>query len=179
VLKKGGELYFSDVFSDRRIPEELRQDPVLYGECLGGALYLEDFRRILQKSGCLDYRIARKSKIAISDPKIEEKLGEINFYSLTIRAFRLDLEDACEDYGQMAVYLGTIPEHPHQFALDDHHIFLKGKPQAVCGNTADMLGKTRFSKHFKIIGNKNIHYGIFNCAPKQSEENKSSGSACC
>lgn len=179
VLKKGGELYFSDVFSDRRIPAELKQDPILFGECLGGALYLEDFRRILQKSGCLDYRIARKSKIAISDPKIEEKLGEINFYSLTIRAFRLDLEDACEDYGQMAVYLGTIPEHPHQFALDDHHIFLKGKPQAVCGNTADMLDKARFSKHFKIIGRKDTHYGIFNCAPKQSEENKSSGSACC
>lgn len=36
VLKTGGELYFSDVYSDRRIPAVLARDPVLYGECLGG-----------------------------------------------------------------------------------------------------------------------------------------------
>lgn len=179
VLKYGGELYFSDVFSDRRIPAELKQDPVLYGECLAGALYLEDCRRILQQSGCMDHRIVHKNKIAISDSEAEEKLSAINFYSITIRAFKLDLEDRCEDYGQMAVYLGGIPGYPHQFALDDHHIFLKGKPAAVCGNTADMLGATRFCKHFKIIGRKDSHYGLFNCAPKQNEENESAGGACC
>ena len=49
VLKPGGELLFSDVFSDRRISQELREDPTLWGECLSGALYTEDFRRIAQK----------------------------------------------------------------------------------------------------------------------------------
>jgi len=34
---------FSDVYSDRRIPENLRKDPVLWGECLSGALYWNDF----------------------------------------------------------------------------------------------------------------------------------------
>lgn len=52
VLKPGGELYFSDVYADRRIPEALKLDPVLLGECLGGALYWEDFRRIMQEIGC-------------------------------------------------------------------------------------------------------------------------------
>src|SRR5262249_22818210 len=37
VLKPGGDLYFSDVFADRRIPHALAEDPVLIGECLGGA----------------------------------------------------------------------------------------------------------------------------------------------
>ena len=45
VLKPGGELYFSDIFTGRRLPEYLKDDPVLYGECLAGALYREDFRR--------------------------------------------------------------------------------------------------------------------------------------
>lgn len=179
VLKAGGELYFSDVFSERRIPEVLKQDPVLYGECLAGALYLEDFRRILQKSGCLDYRTVAKKKITLDDPEIEQKAGAIDFYSITVRAFKLDLEDRCEDYGQRTVYLGTIPGHPHKFILDDHHIFLKGKPMSVCGNTADMLGKTRFSKHFKIIGQRQTHYGLFNCAPAQAKEDDSAGGACC
>ena len=32
VLKPGGELFFSDVFADRRLPAEMRRDPVLLGE---------------------------------------------------------------------------------------------------------------------------------------------------
>ena len=43
MLKPGGEFYFSDVYADRRIPEALQQDLVLYGECLSGALYWNDF----------------------------------------------------------------------------------------------------------------------------------------
>lgn len=50
VLKKGGELLFSDVFADRRIPEDIRKDPVMHGECLGGAMYVEDFRRMMRKA---------------------------------------------------------------------------------------------------------------------------------
>lgn len=46
LLKPGGEMYFSDVYVDRRLPEAVRRDPVLYGECLGGALYWNDFLRL-------------------------------------------------------------------------------------------------------------------------------------
>ena len=43
-LKFGGELYFSDVYADRRIPLELQKNKILWGECISGALYKEDFR---------------------------------------------------------------------------------------------------------------------------------------
>ena len=36
---------------------------------------------------------------------------------------------------------------------------------SVCGNTADMLSKSRFGAHFEIVGNKEQHFGIFDCAP--------------
>jgi hypothetical protein len=42
-----------------RVPAELRQDPVLLGECLAGALYTEDFRRLLADVGCADARAVR------------------------------------------------------------------------------------------------------------------------
>ena len=48
VLKEGGEIYFSDVFADRRLPDEIKNDPVMRGECMGGSMYLEDF---LQNDG--------------------------------------------------------------------------------------------------------------------------------
>jgi len=164
VLKAGGELYFADVFADRRIPDEVRNDPVLYGECLGGAMYIEDFRRMLRDLGCPDVRYMSKRVIAIDDPRIAEKTGNITFCSVTVRAFKLDgLEDICEDFGQTAYYQGTIPGFPHQFAFDDHHVFFTGKPMLVCGNTASMLTNTRFAEHFKIIGDKSRHFGPFPC----------------
>jgi len=39
LLKPGGELYFSDVYSNRRVPKSLQENEVLWGECLSGALY--------------------------------------------------------------------------------------------------------------------------------------------
>ena len=50
LLKPGGEIYFSDVYSDRRVPQHLVQDPVLYGECLTGALYWNDFFQLARYS---------------------------------------------------------------------------------------------------------------------------------
>jgi len=183
VLKPGGELYFSDVFADRRVPEDVKNDPLLYSECLGGAMYIEDFRRVLKRLGCLDYRVTSKRKITIEDQKIAPKIGNINFYSMTIRVFKLvGLEDICEDYGQAAYYLGTIPGHSQDFPLDDHHVFIKNKPMFVCGNTAAMLTQTRYGKHFKGLGDTTVHYGAFNCGPAaqklESGESRGSGSCC-
>ena len=183
VLKSGGELYFSDVFASSRVPDELRNDKIVYGECLGGALYIEDFRRILYSIGCPDYRVVSKSKLTISNSQIKKKIGSIDFYSMTIRAFKLaDLEDVCEDYGQIAIYKGTIPHHPHKFEFDDHHVFISKKPMLVCGNTALMLTNSRFSDHFSVAGDKVNHYGIFQCGPapaKLDNDGSSSGGYCC
>ncbi|MEO7073340.1 MAG: methyltransferase domain-containing protein [Rhodanobacter sp.] len=176
VLKPGGELYFSDVFSDRRLPRALLADPVLLGECLAGALYVEDFRRLLATLGVADVRVCARSPIALTDAAVEQRIGFAHFESITWRAFRLPLEDRCEDYGQVATYLGTIPGHPHRFALDDHHLFDTGKPLCVCGNTADMLASTRYAPHFRIEGDQLRHYGLFGCAAAAPV---SAAAACC
>jgi len=183
VLKPGGELYFSDVFSGRRVPDHFRDDPVLVGECLAGAMYIEDFRRLLRSMGILDYRIVSKRRIDLNNPEIEDKVGMIDFYSITVRVFKLyNLEDICEDYGQVALYKGTIPGFSHYFELDDHHRFITGKYMPVCGNTASMLHDTRFRPHFQIIGDRSIHFGPFSCEPggggQNTGEDTSSG-ACC
>jgi SAM-dependent methyltransferase len=181
VLKPGGELFFSDVFSGRRVPERFHRDPVLHGECLAGAMYKEDFRRLLRELGCLDHRTVSSRRINLDSPEVEAVIGMIDFYSDTVRAFKLDLEDICEDYGQVAVYLGTVPENPHDFVLDDHHRFVTGKPMLVCGNTAAMLERTRFGRHFKVSGDRSLHYGPFDCGPaaKKAREDKGAGGACC
>ena len=183
VLKPGGELYFSDVFADRRLPDRLREDPLLYGECLGGAMYVEDFRRLLRSLGCQDYRVKSSRPIALDDPGIVAKAGMVNFRSLTVRAFKLDcLEDICEDFGQTATYLGTLPECPHSFPLDDHHTFITGKPMLVCGNTAAMVQETRFGRHFTVTGDRSVHFGPFPCGPAPAAAagtDPCAGGSCC
>lgn len=179
VLKPGGELYFSDVFADRRIPRALTEDPVLLGECLGGAIYLEDFRRLLAQVGCADARVIASGPLAVNNRELEARTGNIRFFSNTVRAFKLPLEDRCEDYGQVATYLGSIAECPHYFDLDDHHHFVSGKPMLVCGNTADMLRGSRYAAHFQVMGEKTRHYGLFDCAPSPGTTAEPVGGACC
>jgi arsenite methyltransferase len=179
VLKPGGELYFSDVFADRRIPFALRQDPVLLGECLSGALYWEDFRRILHELGCPDVRRVKQSPISLDDPEVAAKIGMVKFRSVTVRAFKMPLEDRCEDYGQVACYLGSISEHLHAFDLDDHHHFETGRPLRVCGNTADMLAASRYAEHFQVLGDKSRHFGLFDCGSAPQGETSSTSGACC
>ncbi|HDS84004.1 MAG TPA: methyltransferase domain-containing protein [Phycisphaerales bacterium] len=182
ILKPGGELYFADVFAGRRVPSEFHQDPVLHGECLAGAMYKEDFRRLLQSLGYRDFRAVTSRRIELNNPEIEQHIGMIDFYSVTVRAFKLEcLEDICEDYGQAAIYNGTIPDWPHYFDLDDHHRFFTGKPMLVCGNTAAMLQETRYGRHFQIHGDRSVHFGPFECSPAASrtDDNPNPGGACC
>ncbi|MDE2086836.1 MAG: methyltransferase domain-containing protein [Xanthomonadaceae bacterium] len=179
VLKPGGELYFSDVFADRRLPRALLADPVLVGECLAGAMYEEDFRRLLAALGVADARICTSSSIALTDPSIEHRIGFARFRSITWRAFKLPLEDRCEDYGQVATYLGTLAGQPHRFGLDDHHLFETGKPLRVCGNTADMLSASRYAPHFRVSGDKSVHFGLFDCAAGASAASVPGGAAPC
>ncbi len=162
LLKPGGEFYFSDVYADRRVPEALRNDHELYGECLGGALYWNDFQRLALRHGFADPRLVTDRALDITDTRLAARVGAVRFYSATYRLFKLDaLESACEDYGQAVVYRGTIAEHADRFVLDKHHDIETGRVFPVCGNTWRMLHDTRFAPHFDFIGDFSRHYGIF------------------
>lgn len=162
LLKPGGELYFSDVYADKRVPAPLADDPLLYGECLSGALYWNDFLNLAKRCGFADPRLVEDRPITVNNGAIQEKLGDLRFFSATYRLFKLDaLEPACEDYGQAVIYKGTIPHHPDVFKLDKHHVMPRGKVFPVCGNTYRMLNETRFEPYFDFIGTWDNHYGIF------------------
>ncbi len=178
VLKKGGELYFSDVFADRRVPDSVYRDPVLHGECLGGAMYVEDFRRLMNRVGFADFRYTSSSPVTISNDAVRVLVGDARFTSMTVRAFKVDgLEDICEDYGQAAAYLGTIPGHPDYFDLDDHHRFRRGEWKKVCGNTAAMISGSRYASAFAVSGDRSVHRGKFDgCGEREPD---SCGSGCC
>lgn len=184
LLKPGGELHFADVYADRRVPAEARNDPVLYGECLGGALYWNDFIGLARQAGFPAPCLVTDRPIEITDAGMRRAVQGVQFFSATYRLFKLpDLEPAGEDYGQTAAYRGTVPNHESVFVLDKHHAFPTGEAVRVCGNTFDMLAQTRFREHFERVGDKSTHYGIFAGAglemPFSTNEARARNSGCC
>ncbi|MBF1802381.1 methyltransferase domain-containing protein [Alloalcanivorax profundimaris] len=184
LLKPGGEFYFSDVYADRRVPASLTTDPVLYGECLAGALYWNDFLNLAKGGGFGDPRLVESRRLTVDNPAIEAKLGNIRFYSATYRLFNIEaLEPACEDYGQAVVYRGTMADQPEAFVLDGHHVMEAGRVFPVCGNTWRMLAESRFAGHFDFVGDFSRHFGIFEgcglSVPFEESDGGSSSGACC
>ena len=79
---------------------------ILWGECISGALYNEDFKRLAREAGFADPRILLSSRIDVTDPQLAQITGNAVFTSITYRLFKLPnhLESLCEDYGQVATY---------------------------------------------------------------------------
>ena len=185
LLKPGGEMYFSDVYADRRVPQKLQDNKILWGECISGALYWNDFLSYAKKAGFTDPRAVEDKPVTVENEELEALLGDIKFYSVTYRLFKIEgLESDCEDYGQAVKYTGGIPEEVHGMRLDDHHYFPKGKIMSVCGNTYKMLNDTRYKSNFEFFGDWSTHYGIFEgCGENapfsiSSEEDCLDGSCC-
>ncbi len=187
VLKPGGEFYFSDVYSDRRVPRDLVNDPVLYGECLSGALYWNDFQSLAKQCGFADPRLVEDRPLTIENREIEKLIGHIKFYSATYRLWKMhDLEPASEDYGQAVVYRGTIATQEGTYILDKHFLIKAGEMFPVCSNTYRMLKESRLAPHFDFYGDMKTHYGIFegcgSSVPYDAEASTgsdASGAGCC
>jgi len=182
LLKPGGELYFSDVYADRRVPAALMADPVLYGECLSGALYWNDFIQLAKQAGFADPRLVEDRPLGIDNAEVKKKIGHINFYSATYRLFKLpELEQSREDYGQSVTYKGTVANNGCVFELDKQNRMPKGKAVSVCGNTYQILKGSRFLEHFEFSESFDQHQGIFKQGDSSlpfSEDKKETGGCC-
>ncbi|MCF7991955.1 MAG: methyltransferase domain-containing protein [Thiohalocapsa sp.] len=162
LLAPGGELYFSDVYADRRLPAELAEDSVLYGECLAGALYWGDFLDLARAAGFTDPRLVDARPLAIQDPRVKERVAPARFCSATYRLFKVDgLDTGAEDYGQTLSYRGSLPDAAERWSLDRGHRFPAGQAVAVSRNTGAMIRASRFSAHFDFDAGDDRHRGRF------------------
>jgi arsenite methyltransferase len=171
ALRFGGEFFFSDVYCDRRLPEPVQKHQILWGECISGAMYVNDFLSLCQEVGFKDPRQVDVHPIAVEDPQLFDVVGNAKFFSITFRLFKIaSLERLCEDYGQVALYKGSIEGYRHSYDLDKNHTLITGKPLLVCGNTASMLSESWLKKHFQVTGNRSVHYGEFPCGSSSEKQ---------
>ncbi len=183
LLKPGGELYFADIYTDRRVPAELTADPVLYGECLSGALYWNDFLQLARRAGFSEPRLVADKLVTVDDPALAQKVGTIRFYSATCRLFKLpDLEPCREDYGQSVSYRGTAPHHPDALPFDKQQSFATGEVTRVCGNTWRMIAGSRLAAFFELSQSPPVHAGAFEVGGHGlpfDTPTEATGSGCC
>lgn len=183
ILKAGGEIYFSDVYADKRVPQHLKEDSLLYGECLSGALYWNDFENLAKEVGFVEPRLVSSRAITIDNDELAEKLGDIKFTSATYRLFKVqDLESSPQNYGQAVTYLGSIKDHSCKWALDENTIFVKGKVTEVSGNTWHTLKQSRFAEHFEFKGDFEKHQGLFDVNKHQFDfqgDTAEQNTSCC
>ncbi|KAI8052518.1 S-adenosyl-L-methionine-dependent methyltransferase [Syncephalis plumigaleata] len=135
ALRNGGEFYFSDVYADR------------LGECIGGALYTEDF-----------LRICKQEPVAVEDEALASIVGDAKFYSITYRLFKVDgLEDKEDEEGEgheyVATYLGSISDSPDAYVLDKNVKLTANQPISVSSNVARILQSGWLHDHFRVSTN--------------------------
>lgn len=159
ILKEDGEWYFTDVFTDRRIPTEIAKNVQNRAERLAGALFVGDFRRLAQANGFNDVRYLMNWKTPLTSEE-QQKYGDVVFATLTVRALKSDWsEDVCENYGEVVTYNGSLPDYPDFFLFENNIKFPTGKSCPVCGNVTAVAAHSRYADVFSVVGDRSNHLG--------------------
>ncbi|GMR05134.1 MAG: hypothetical protein BMS9Abin23_1074 [Thermodesulfobacteriota bacterium] len=138
ILKDGGRFVISDVVAESEVPAYMREDKALWGECISGALTVDEFIGQALEAGF--------HGIGLLSTEFYREAGGINFYSIAFRGFKFVKGKECVYIGQSAVYTG-----PHKTVFDDEgHEFPLGVPVEVCTDTAEKLRRPPYSGQFIV-----------------------------
>ncbi|KAJ2809054.1 hypothetical protein H4R20_000418 [Coemansia guatemalensis] len=189
ALRTGGELYFSDMYADARLPESVRKNDVLVGEGIGGALYVKDFEQMTQDIGFAYPRVLAISPIAVKDKELQALVGDTRYYSITYRLFKTDEHEKAKEGGFTATYLGTIEGHEDKYELDIDNVFVKGVSKPVSRSTAAILSSSWLSGFFAVDETSNSNSGsaalpssaetLMNQLRRLEQQNSSASGGCC
>ncbi|XP_037327166.2 arsenite methyltransferase [Pungitius pungitius] len=145
VLKDGGELYFSDVYSSGRLTEEIKNHKVLWGECLGGALWWKDLLQLAEEVGFSPPRLVTASVITVDNEKLQDVLGDFKFVSATYRLFKVPKGNTKPSH---VIYNGSITGVEDSFQFDCQYTFKVDNVVEVDGEVATILTQSRFMDDF-------------------------------
>lgn len=139
VLNSTGRFCISDVVSDKELPEHIRNDKQLWGECMAGTLTEERFMRAARKAGFYGLLTISRS--------LYRELEGIRFYSVTLNGYKFQKGPESVYAGQYAIYKGPFKT----VRDDDGHEYPAGLPVKVCTETAEKLGRPPYNGLFSII----------------------------
>ncbi|MFI5323056.1 MAG: methyltransferase domain-containing protein [Thermodesulfobacteriota bacterium] len=138
ALKDHGRIVVSDIVSEREIPERLKQDEQLIGECIAGSLTENAFLSYLEQAGFYGIEVLEKT--------FWKSIENIDFCSVTVRGYKFQKTAGCVYIGQYATYKG-----PFKVIIDEEgHVFPRNQAVEVCTDTAKKLSQAPYSSMFII-----------------------------
>ncbi|CAD5126203.1 DgyrCDS14377 [Dimorphilus gyrociliatus] len=152
VLKEGGELYFSDVYADRRLSGDILKHKTLWGECFAGALYWRDLIDIATRVGFSTPLLVNASVIDLKNKELQRVVGDAKFVSATYRLFKVGREKATP-HTCYTVYKGGIEDYEEAFKFDYSNIFKRNEIVPISGLVSEALKASRYSGYFDFKDN--------------------------
>lgn len=164
VLKDHGRIVVSDIISSQKIPQTLKDNEELLGECIAGALTEEQFLSYLEQVGFYGIEVLGKT--------YWKTIENIDFCSITVRAYKFEKTSGCIFIGQHAVYNG-----PFKVIIDEEgHVFPRNQGIEVCTDTAQKLSEAPYKGMFTILGPNQSTNEVSCCSPSAPYGN---GRGCC
>ncbi len=138
ILKPGGRFLIADIISEKKVPEEMQNNKELWGECVSGALTLNEF---------LDYAGNNTFKgLRVQKDYLWKEVEGIKFYSYTIEGFKhVPDENASCCKSLIATYAG-----PFDSVTFHGTVFPMSVPVEVDEDTAQMMSTHSYAGQFII-----------------------------
>jgi SAM-dependent methyltransferase len=137
VIKPNGKLVLSDPVCDYPIPEHLRNDATVRGQCLSGALPLQDYIDLITSVGFGTIEIRARRPYRILDTDHYGTDTNIFVESVEVCAIKdpMPKDGPCIFTGKTAIYIGGND----YFDDEKGHVLWYNQPLEVCDKTAENL----------------------------------------
>ncbi|XP_038678219.1 arsenite methyltransferase [Scyliorhinus canicula] len=168
VLKDGGEMYFSDVYADCELPDTIRTHKVLWGECLGGALWWKDLFKLAKEVGFSTPRLATAHRIPVTNKELQDLVGDYKFVSATYRLFKIPA--SCPREKCSVTYNGSIRGFKEKLEFDVNYTFNGGEAVTADEEMAAVLKSSRFADAFAVKPVGKMAPGSTEYPPTKSKE---------
>ena len=142
ILKNEGRFLIADIISEVKVPEEMRNNKSLWGECISGALTLQEF---------LNYaRDNQFNGLHIQKDYLWKEVAGIKFYSYTIEGSKFSSrENPCDSNSVFATYAG-----PFDTVIFQGTKFQLGVTVEIDRSTATIMSSHPYSGQFIITDPK-------------------------
>ncbi|XP_075697196.1 arsenite methyltransferase-like [Rhinoderma darwinii] len=148
VLKNGGEMFFSDMYINKTLTEELKKNKMVWGEGIGGALLWKDLFQFAEEIGFSPPRLVTSRDITFNK-ELEDVVGDYRLASATFRLFKLP-EDAKKEKC-LAIYNGGVTGYENEMQFDANFSFKEGQAVEVDEELCGILKVSRFTNHFSFL----------------------------
>ncbi|XP_069835149.1 arsenite methyltransferase-like [Dendropsophus ebraccatus] len=148
VLKNGGEMFFSDMYINKTLSEELKKNSMVWGEGIGGALLWKDLFQFAEEIGFSPPRLVTSRYITFNK-ELEAVVGDYRLVSATFRLFKLP-KDAKNDKC-LVTYRGGVTGYENELHFDANFAFKEGEAVEVDEELYRILKFSRFAEHFSFL----------------------------